>query len=248
MPTTKWYIWQARGTGEMLNRTFLSICVFSLMAGSLIGAWFRGYLNDADLIALRKLLFIMLFIALILMTVRKMISPKSNEVRKNSGLTYVMIACVSLACFGVGCFLSRIWIHPSDEELFYMAYGDEGLVRLHKLKSIKPDTVAQISIFDKDGETLLKVVTKKELISEFAEACKDVRIYSPNHPTYTDSWYVVIDMGTEHGVHEVECHFELHRPKNLDGYLVVKAADTTRCLGSFTSVNLRGWFERHVKR
>lgn len=120
----------------------------------------------------------------------------------------------------------------------------EEMRRLAELRALHAGDIGQISVFDRYGKRQLVLIADPAVISDFAEACRDVEGDSPSHPRYTASWYVVID-GRER--HEFEFHFEAERPREVVGYFVRKEGNTTRFSGSFASKLLRAWFNEHVR-
>lgn len=116
--------------------------------------------------------------------------------------------------------------------------------RLPELRALDARDIGQISVFDRYGEKQLLLIDDPAVISDFAQACRDVEGNSPSHPRYTASWYVVIS-GPK--CYELEFHFEAGRPREVVGYFVRKEGNTTWFFGSFASRQLRVWFREHVR-
>lgn len=120
----------------------------------------------------------------------------------------------------------------------------EEMRRLGELRALDARDIGQISVFDRYGKRQLLLIDDPAVISDFAQACRDVEGDSPSHPRYTASWYVVISGPRRY---EFEFHFEAERPREVVGYFVRKEGNTTWFFGTFASRLLRAWFREHVR-
>lgn len=116
--------------------------------------------------------------------------------------------------------------------------------RLRAIKALDASKISSVSVFDRYGESRIAEFSSPSTIREFALSCRDAEGYSPNHPHYVASWYIVI-AGTDPS--EIECHYEAGRGQMVVGYFVAKSGTTTRYYGTFSSRNLRKWFEKHLR-
>ena len=116
--------------------------------------------------------------------------------------------------------------------------------RLDALTSLPQDSLKRIAFWDRYGRERLLTIQDQAILGDFVRACRDAKGYSPNHPRYEPSWYVVLD-GKD--TLELICHYEDRWPNNVVGYFVRKQGDSTHFHGSFISENLRPWFEKHVE-
>lgn len=127
--------------------------------------------------------------------------------------------------------------------VFAIPDAHETMRRLDRLTHLDASTVRRIEVYDRYGSKLIRAVDEPALIREFTDACRDAEGHMPNHPRYTQYWYVVVEGDRRQ---EYMCHFERNRPTQLDGDFVHQQGNTTTYYGSFTSVRLRSWFETHV--
>ena len=119
------------------------------------------------------------------------------------------------------------------------------MLRLQDLTALDATTIERISVLDRYGPEKVCDIDDPAVITQFAEACRDVKGNVPNHPVYTSSWYVVL-RGSE--PREIECHYERGRPDELVGYYAHKVGNLTHYYGSFSSKRLREWFKSHVQK
>jgi hypothetical protein len=117
--------------------------------------------------------------------------------------------------------------------------------RLCEFRALSADSIKRITCCDKYGREELLTTEDPEVLGAFARTCRDAKGYSPNHPHYRESWYVVVE-GDE--TLELMCHFQQGHDEELVGYFVRKRGDSTSHRGSFISTDLRPWFELHVDR
>ena len=116
--------------------------------------------------------------------------------------------------------------------------------RLDAFRALPADSVQRITCYDKYGREKLLTIKDPEALEAFTRACRDAKGYSPNHPHYWESWYVVLE--GEKTI-ELVCHFQQGRGNQLVAYFVRKRGDSTTYSGSFISTDLRPWFEKHVE-
>jgi hypothetical protein len=116
--------------------------------------------------------------------------------------------------------------------------------RLDAFRALPAGSITRITCYDECGREKLLTIEDPEALGAFARACRDAKGYSPNHPRYWESCYVVIE-GEE--TIELKCHFQQDRADQLVAYFVRKRGDSTRYRGSFISTNLRPWFEKYVE-
>ena len=116
--------------------------------------------------------------------------------------------------------------------------------RLNALTSLSDHSVEKATFCDKYGRQELLEIADEVILAEFALACRDAEGYSPNHPRYKPSWYVVLE-GPQRM--ELMCHYEDRWPDKVVGYFVAKRGNTTRYYGSFISKDLRPWFDTYVE-
>lgn len=116
--------------------------------------------------------------------------------------------------------------------------------RIKTLSSLPEGSLNSITFCDRRSSDVLLTVTDEEALRKFVLACRDVEGYSPNHPRYNQSWYVILD-GAESI--ELECHYEDRWPEKVVGYFVTKSGNSTLYYGSFISDMLRPWFRRYVE-
>jgi hypothetical protein len=117
------------------------------------------------------------------------------------------------------------------------------MTHLSALAHLRDEPIHSIEVFDRYGETRLLSLSDQGALLAFAEACGDGVGHTPNHPTYSDSWYVVVS-GTSR--HEFELHLEPRFPNSVIGYFVLKSGNTTTYQGTFESHGLRSWVEKYV--
>jgi len=116
--------------------------------------------------------------------------------------------------------------------------------RLNAFTSLPQNSLKRITFWDKYGRDELLTIRDENALRDFVLACRDSDGYSPNHPRYNRSWYVVLE--GEQTI-ELMCHYESLKQDKVVGYFVRKQGDWTRYYGSFTSENLRPWFKKYVE-
>ena len=100
----------------------------------------------------------------------------------------------------------------------------------------------EIQVLRGSGNAL--TVTDGDAIAAFVRASADVEKYSPNHPQYLSSWYVVL-LGPIR--REYELHLRTGDPSRVFGSFVEKHGDTSYYHGSFQSQGLRSWVSRYLE-
>jgi hypothetical protein len=155
-----------------------------------------------------------------------------SERRRTTPISAVVF--LGVLAFALGA-LALLWELPQLQ--------DEAR-RIRTLSSLPEGSLSRITFFDKYGEDLLLTITDEEALRGFVLACRDVEGYSPNHPRYEQSWYVILDGAQSI---ELECHYEDRWPEKVVGYFVAKSGNSTRYYGSFISETLRAWFRKYVQ-
>ena len=115
---------------------------------------------------------------------------------------------------------------------------------LESFKKLDSSNVKQILVFDRYGEQLIKKITEPKVIKEFTTSSIDTKGYSPNHPQYDSTWYVVVDSDVQS---ELECHYQKGLSSTLIGTFVEKDGLSWKVYGSFSNSKLRNWFEKYVE-
>ncbi len=115
--------------------------------------------------------------------------------------------------------------------------------RLESLRALNAARIRRILVFDRYGEKIIVVVNDRVPIKEFTDACRDAEPYSPDHPGYYKTWYVVLEGSARH---ELTCSLVRQRPSQVVGAFVHKEGSRTWGYGNFASTQLRRWFQKHV--
>jgi hypothetical protein len=117
------------------------------------------------------------------------------------------------------------------------------VTQLSALAHLRDESIHSIVVFDRYGDTRLVSLSDQKALLAFAEACVDGVGHTPNHPTYSDSWYVVVSGNSRH---EFELHLDPKFPSSVIGDFVLKSGNTTTYQGAFESHGLRSWIEKYV--
>ena len=142
---------------------------------------------------------------------------------------------------GLACFLGIITI-----VITVMAFGSafprmqREMRNLDRINQLHNESLQQIEVFDRYGKERITTITDPDALNAFAEGIADAVGHSPNHPRYSDSWYVVVDGTTRH---QFVLHLNPRFPKSVIGYFVVKSGNSTSYHGTFESKALRSWVE-----
>jgi hypothetical protein len=64
--------------------------------------------------------------------------------------------------------------------------------RLDTFRTLPASSIRQITCYDKYGGEELLTIEDPDVLRAFAVACRDAKGYSPNHPRYFESWYIVV--------------------------------------------------------
>ncbi len=119
-----------------------------------------------------------------------------------------------------------------------------GHEKLERMLQFPPGSVTSIRVYQEYGQSLIKEITDREALDGFIPACQDAAEYRPNHPHYTDSWYLVIEADE---TFEFMAHYQPARPGQVVLYLTDQYAPMSfRFSGTFISTSLRPWFEGNV--
>ncbi len=119
------------------------------------------------------------------------------------------------------------------------------IANLTSLSQLQAESLHMIEVFDQYGNKHIANITDSNSLAAFTRGMADAVGHSPNHPRYTESWYVVIDGTTKH---EFELHFDPRFPQSVIGYFVTKSGNTTSYHGAFESKGLRPWIEKHLMK
>jgi len=149
---------------------------------------------------------------------------------------WIQIACflgfisVAITCMAFGVVFPRIQTEMRN---------------LEQIKQLQADGLRLIEVFDGYGSSLVTRISDAESLTAFAQGISDAVGHSPNHPRYSDSWYVIVSGKTRH---EFELHLNPRFPQCVIGYFVVKSGDSTSYNGTFESKGLRPWVETHLMK
>lgn len=150
---------------------------------------------------------------------------------------------------GVACFIGLIAVFLSVVAVWEaLPYMKKEMRALSSMSRLQEETIRQVDVFDgdafdRDGDKRILEVSDPAAITAFAQACSDVVGHSPNHPTYSHSWYVVVHANT---THEFELRLNPSFPRSVIGYFVSESGNTRQYHGSFESHALRPWVEQHL--
>ncbi len=147
---------------------------------------------------------------------------------------------------GIACFLGFLAIAITG-----MAFGvvlpqmRSEMANLTAINQLQAEPLKSIEVFDRYGRERIASITDPDSLSAFAKGMADSVGHSPNHPRYSDSWYVVVEGATRH---EFELHLNPRFPQSVIGYFVVKSGNSTSYHGTFESKGLRLWVEIHLMK
>lgn len=147
---------------------------------------------------------------------------------------------------GVACFLGFLAIAITG-----MAFGvvlpqmQSEMTNLSGVSQLQAESLQSIEVFDRYGRRRIARITDPDSLTSFAKGIADAVGHSPNHPRYSDSWYVVVEGATRH---EFELHLNPRFPQSAIGYFVVKSGNLTWYHGTFESKGLRSWVEAHLMK
>lgn len=129
--------------------------------------------------------------------------------------------------------------------VFPMMRGEMRLIRA--TAEMPAEALYRIDVFDEDGNKMIASISDAESLQAFARGIADVVGYTPNHPMYSHSWYVVVYGAARH---EFQLHLDPNVPQYVDGRFVAlsKSGGSTSIwsYGSFRSKGLRPWVEKHL--
>ena len=118
----------------------------------------------------------------------------------------------------------------------------EGQRKLSRMLTLSPDDVANIVIYDRYGREAWATVADKKDVSNFLEDMSRITAWSPNHPSFDRSYYVVLNsVGSE----KFEFEMSLKPSSDVSVYihLVRKEGNTTYYLGTKKSATLKAWLD-----
>ena len=115
---------------------------------------------------------------------------------------------------------------------------------LDKLAQIQPDHITRIDVYDEYRRTKLTNITDREALAAFAQGISDAVGHSPNHPRYSESWYLVLQ-GPDIW-YEFTLHLNPRFPHSVIGYSDMTSGSSTLSRATFESRRLRPWVEENL--
>jgi hypothetical protein len=147
---------------------------------------------------------------------------------------------------GIACFLGFIAIAITGAAFgVVLPQMRSEMANLTAISQLQAERLRLIEVFDRYGNKPIARITNPESVAAFAKGIADAAGHSPNHPRYTESWYVVVDGTTRH---EFELHLNPRFPQSVIGYFVVKSGNSMSYHGTFESKGLRSWVETHLMK
>lgn len=140
---------------------------------------------------------------------------------------------VGLIVFAVGAFAC----------LFVIPFSKAEMRAIAELKSIDGTRIENIVVYKELGRQKLVEIADRQALMDFADRCKDIEGYSPNHPVYTSSWHVMLNGAA---AQEFEFYYEANLPQALVGEFDLRNTSPLDTHGHFSSKRLREWFAKHV--
>ena len=126
---------------------------------------------------------------------------------------------------------------------FAIPFAKAQMRMIAQMKSIDGSDIQSITVYDESGDRKLVDISDRQTLMEFADQCKDIKGYSPQHKVYTSAWHVVLDGTT---TQEFDFQYQASMPQAVIGEFILGGDSTFGSHGNFSSVGLRDWFTRHV--
>lgn len=145
---------------------------------------------------------------------------------------------------GTACFLGLLCIALTIIALFsdFPRMKDE-MLRLESLSQLKDQAFYRMDVFDLRSRKKITSISDPISLKAFTKGIADAVGHSPNHPSYSHSWYVALEGSTNK---EFELHLNPELPKSVIGYFVEKSGNSISSHGSFESKGIRSWVDKYL--
>lgn len=118
----------------------------------------------------------------------------------------------------------------------------EGQRKLSRMLAFSADDVANIVIYDRYGRETWATVENKKDVSNFLQNISGLTDWSPNHPSFDRSYYVILNsVGSEK--FEFEMHLKASSDPTVYIHQVRKEGNSTYYLGRKKSKTLKAWLD-----
>ena len=96
---------------------------------------------------------------------------------------------------------------------------------------------------NQSGKQQLVRLEEPAVLAAFAKGIAAAVSHMPNHPDYSDSWFVVVE-GTQ--TYQFELHLNTQFPQRVIGRLVKRSGNVTSDQLTFRSDGLRPWVDEYL--
>ena len=141
-------------------------------------------------------------------------------------------------------FLGLIAVVIGGASIFVGLKMSAAMKNLAALRSLPPGSITRIVVYGKYGDGKLFEISDPSILIAFEKACTDVEGYSPNHPSYSDSWRIEL-IGESQKT--LNCHYRRGAPNRVCGKIVRTKGISAGLFGSFQSVQLRKWWASFIE-
>lgn len=112
-----------------------------------------------------------------------------------------------------------------------------------RMAELQNGDLQSIAVFDRLGKQQIVRLEDPAALAAFAEGIADAVYHMPNHPHYSDTWFVVVE-GIQ--TYQFELHLNPKFPQSVIGDMVKRVGNTTSHRLTFQSDGLRPWVDRYL--
>ncbi|MEZ4735299.1 MAG: hypothetical protein R3E79_50035 [Caldilineaceae bacterium] len=112
-----------------------------------------------------------------------------------------------------------------------------------RMAQLQTEEIQAITVFNRSGTQQIVQLDDPAVLAAFAEGIADAVHHMPNHPRYSDTWFVVVE-GTQ--TYQFELNLNPKFPQSVIGDMVKRQGHTTSHRLTFQSDGLRPWVDQYL--
>ena len=112
-----------------------------------------------------------------------------------------------------------------------------------RMAQLQNERLQSIEVFNRSGKQQIVRLEDPAVLAAFVEDIADAVHHMPNHPHYSDTWFVVVE-GMQ--TYQFELNLNPKFPQSVIGEMVKRRGNTTSYQLTFKSDGLRLWVEQYL--
>lgn len=112
-----------------------------------------------------------------------------------------------------------------------------------RMAQLHNERLQSIEVFNRSGKQQLIRLDDPTVLAAFVEGIADAMPHLPDHPQYSDTWFVVVK-GTQ--TYQFELHLNPRFPQSVIGDMVNRRGNATSYQLTFKSDGLRPWVNQYL--